>query len=366
MGSFDALDILDRAYAVHQPTSDWLRGVAEAVCAVADHGRGLLAFSLSSAANGSPELSLPTPAGVGDFWPAWFEEMKAMPHELQRYGRLTPALTYKSHFTTAAIAAVPAFQMYVDQTFRARLVDPPRTAREIIERDIERGVAWAECLAMHASDGTDHDLFFVLPCPQQKHDLPSLQEVEHWARVMAHVSNAWRLHRDLRARGRGPLDAADAVLAPNGAILDIDTEEAMPPEVRAVLSDAVKVIERHRATKGKASPPPERILAERLALVAGQWSLVDAYDSDGKRFVTARRNDEGWTVPALSDRQRQIAVHLARGHSNKLMAYQLGISIGTVTTHVRRLAEKLDTDNRVQLVAACQMMVAFDPMSFPR
>ena len=366
MNPFDALDILDRAYAVHQPTQAWLRGVAEAVCSVADHGQGLLAFSLSCAASGSPELSLPTPAGVGDFWPDWFDEMKAMPDELRRYGRLTPALTYKSHFTTAAIAAVPAFQMYVDQTFRARLADPPRTAREVIQRDIECGVAWAECLALHASDGTDHDLFFVLPCPHQVHNLPSLRQVEHWARVMAHVANAWRLHRDLRARRHGPLDTADAVLAPDGSMLDADSDEAKTPEVRAQLSGAAKIIERHRSTKGKAAPSPERILAERLALVAGRWSLVDEYDSDGKRFVTARRNDEGSTVPALSDRQRQIAVHVARGHSNKLIAYQLGISIGTVTTHVRRLASKLETNDRIQLIAACQMMVAFEQMSSPK
>jgi DNA-binding CsgD family transcriptional regulator len=197
------------------------------------------------------------------------------------------------------------------------------------------------------------------------HELPSLIEVQHWARVMAHVSNAWRLHRDLRNRGGGPLDAADAVLAPNGAMLDAEAPEAKDPEARAELSAAAIAIERRSTARGRASQSPERILAERLALVAGRWSLVDEYDSDGKRFVVARRNDEGATVPALSDRQHQIAVHLARGHSNKLIAYQLGISIGTVTTHVRRLSQKLETGNRVQLVAACQMLAAFDPMSSP-
>ena len=161
MRPFDALDVLDRAYAVHLPTEEWLRGVAEAVCAVADQGRGLLAFSLSVPSNGAAaEAPLPTRPGFANTGIRVVRQMEQMPGELQRYGRLTPALTYKSHFTTAAIAAVPAFQMYVDQAFRARLADPPRTAREMIQRDLERGVAWAECLAMHASDGTDNDLFF--------------------------------------------------------------------------------------------------------------------------------------------------------------------------------------------------------------
>ena len=54
--------------------------------------------------------------------------------------------------------------------------------------------------------------------------------------------------------------------------------------------------------------------------------LVDHFESDGKRYVLARRNDAAVRgLAALTDRERQALGYAALGHTNKLIAYEMGI-----------------------------------------
>jgi DNA-binding NarL/FixJ family response regulator len=58
--------------------------------------------------------------------------------------------------------------------------------------------------------------------------------------------------------------------------------------------------------------------------------------------VVAHRNDA--TVPdvrGLTWRERQVAGHAALGHSNKVIAYELGLSVSTVGEHLARARAKL-------------------------
>lgn len=54
---------------------------------------------------------------------------------------------------------------------------------------------------------------------------------------------------------------------------------------------------------------------------------------------------------ALSPREWEILVLLAKGYSYKEIAEQLGISMPTVNTHIRRTYEKLHVHSRAQAVA---------------
>ena len=54
----------------------------------------------------------------------------------------------------------------------------------------------------------------------------------------------------------------------------------------------------------------------------------------------------------LTGREREIAAAIARGCSNHEIAQELFISLATVKTHIGRVLEKLDAQNRVQ-VALC-------------
>jgi DNA-binding NarL/FixJ family response regulator len=78
------------------------------------------------------------------------------------------------------------------------------------------------------------------------------------------------------------------------------------------------------------------------AMVSGRWSLLDHFDSDGRRYVLAHRNDP--QVPdarGLTLRQRQVIAYAALGHSNKVIAYELGLSASTVGCHLARARAKL-------------------------
>jgi DNA-binding NarL/FixJ family response regulator len=54
---------------------------------------------------------------------------------------------------------------------------------------------------------------------------------------------------------------------------------------------------------------------------------------------------------ALSPQQRQVAVGLAKGSSNRELADALGISINTVAYHIKQLFQKLDAHDRPQMMA---------------
>jgi DNA-binding NarL/FixJ family response regulator len=106
------------------------------------------------------------------------------------------------------------------------------------------------------------------------------------------------------------------------------------------LRSAARALDRARGSLRRRDP--EQAVAIWEALVAGRWSLVDHFDSDGRRFVLAHRNDAD--VPdarGFTDRERQVLAYAALGHSNKVIAYELGLSTSTVAYHLTRARAKL-------------------------
>ncbi|MHB8420568.1 MAG: response regulator transcription factor [Myxococcales bacterium] len=51
----------------------------------------------------------------------------------------------------------------------------------------------------------------------------------------------------------------------------------------------------------------------------------------------------------LTERERQIVSHVAMGHSNKLVAYELGLSVGSVGAYLNRAMRKLGLRSRLEL-----------------
>jgi DNA-binding CsgD family transcriptional regulator len=86
-------------------------------------------------------------------------------------------------------------------------------------------------------------------------------------------------------------------------------------------------------------------LADRTlwrGLLAGRWSLVDHFDTDGRRFLLARKNDPDAPAPdALSARQRQVTFYASHGWSNAEIAYALGLAENTVSAHLHQSLKKL-------------------------
>jgi len=180
----------------------------------------------------------------------------------------------------------------------------------------------------------------------------SVGEVELWTRVSAHVAAGHRIRRQLAAldeRQRGP-DGADAVLRPDGRV-EHAAPAAASPVAREALRSAVKALDRARSRLRRTDP--NQAVEVWRGLVAGRWSVLDHFDGDGRRFVLARRNDPAARpVQQLSNRECQVIGYAALGHSNKLIAYELGLAASTIANHLSRAAAKLGFDSRVTLIDA--------------
>jgi two-component system, NarL family, response regulator len=73
----------------------------------------------------------------------------------------------------------------------------------------------------------------------------------------------------------------------------------------------------------------------------------------GQKYLqasAAERLAERITAVDLTGRETDVLQGLAQGHSNKLIARQLGVAEGTVKTHVKGLLAKLDVSSRAQAV----------------
>jgi DNA-binding CsgD family transcriptional regulator len=77
-------------------------------------------------------------------------------------------------------------------------------------------------------------------------------------------------------------------------------------------------------------------------------SLIDAIQPDrisgpyGKRFLLAHRNDPATPdLRGLSPRERQVLAYFAFGHSDKAIAYELGLAPSTIATHLAHARAKL-------------------------
>lgn len=115
----------------------------------------------------------------------------------------------------------------------------------------------------------------------------------------------------------------------------------------ALLQSAVR--SRHLA-RGLRKEECLRALQLWRALVAGRWSLVDHVDRDGKRFVLARRNAANVREPSdLTPNERLVALYAASGHTNALIAYELGLSPATTSGLLRSAMRKLRVKSAAEL-----------------
>jgi DNA-binding NarL/FixJ family response regulator len=72
---------------------------------------------------------------------------------------------------------------------------------------------------------------------------------------------------------------------------------------------------------------------------------------DGVRFLLKRYDEPtGLSEGTLSPREQEVVRLAAKGLSNKAIAAVLGISIWTVSTHLRRIFSKLDVSSRTEMI----------------
>jgi len=176
----------------------------------------------------------------------------------------------------------------------------------------------AGALALHAGDA---HLLFLEPALA-----PPDAQLEH---VVAHLIAAARLRRY-----GGWLEA---VLTPAGALCHAEGEAIY---MREELREATRTMDRAR-TRLRVTSPEDALSAWRV-LVEARWSLLDMIDSDGKRLVVARVNPPRMRgSDVLAAREQQILALAGCGHTNRLIAYELGLSEGVIEAHLAAALRKL-------------------------
>jgi DNA-binding NarL/FixJ family response regulator len=156
---------------------------------------------------------------------------------------------------------------------------------------------------------------------------------------------------DIRMPIMNGLDATERLMA-----------EPQPPEVVVLTTfDADDHVVRALAAGASGfllkDTPPEQIVEAVRRVAAGDPMLSPSVT----RQLIARVQDLGGYDRAtkarerladLTERERDVALALARGLSNADIARELHLSVPTVKAHISRLFSKLDVTNRVQ-IAIC-------------
>jgi len=169
------------------------------------------------------------------------------------------------------------------------------------------------------------------------------------AHVAAHVVAGLRLRRRL-ALAEDRVAEADAVLSVDGQVAHA-VGSARLKDSRESLRSAARALARARGRLRRDDA--DRAVLDWKVLVEHRWSLLDHFDRDGKRYLLACRNSPTSLASSLlTPREREVVLLAARGHSNKLIGYELGIATSTVGVLLNRAAARLGVRTRRALIAA--------------
>jgi DNA-binding CsgD family transcriptional regulator len=325
------VDIVDACYRFDGEPETWMRSVGDAVEKHLGYGLGAIAmrYRLDERQMFSPLAIVPV---------NMTEEAPAI---IQR-----------------ALAGLPP--IYMKETFGSLPADvASRSGSPEVQRLTDQGLrehfephGWHDILNINGLDPTQHGFVVGTMLPKRGALTPRMRT--RWSRVAAHFAAAHRLRTRLTAAELQRADGADAVLTASGRV-EHATGEATLTDARARLAEGVRMLDRARGKLRRDDP--DLALAEWRALLAARWTLIEHFESDGKRYVLARRNA---AVPsgldALTARERQALGFAQLGHSNKLTAYEMGISASTVAVLLYRAAKKLGCE-RDELVATYTRML---------
>jgi DNA-binding NarL/FixJ family response regulator len=165
-----------------------------------------------------------------------------------------------------------------------------------------------------------------------------------------HLTAGMRLRRRLRTASV----PREGVFSPDGAIVHLESALRDDRSARAALVSAVRAIERARTVRDRSDP--ERVLEFWKGLVQGEWSLVDQWESDGRRYMAAYRNRPDVKDPrGLTRFESLVLRYVSLAASNKEVAFTLGISVTAVESAVSQLLRKLRFRRRSDLLALADL-----------
>ncbi len=95
------------------------------------------------------------------------------------------------------------------------------------------------------------------------------------------------------------------------------------------------------------SMEPDEVIDAIQRAVKGETAVAPAMTAKLVNLLDAKHSAHS-LLDTLTQREREILAHLAKGESNKAIARQLDISYDTVKLHVRHILAKLNLSSRVE------------------
>jgi DNA-binding CsgD family transcriptional regulator len=324
VGRTDLVGIVEAAYAVNRDAHAWLQAVVDVAVPVFDQGLG--GAGIVADASGA----VPTPARNLDFAMSGLS-MRTL-ETLQPLGEVAASPEISGRFRRSGSVG----------TFHKTLGAEGRDVMKVIE---PRGIS--DSLYLMIGDPSALHCTFAFPSPEKVALSPKFKRSA--AHISAHVEAGFRmLSRAWVSTPDAMADGTEAVLDPSGRVEHAEGD-ARDAASRDALREAVLRAESARGRMRREDP--ERAVAYWRALVAGRWSVVDHFDTDGRRYLLARPNEpRGTRMPALAPREAQVVELASRGHALKLIAYELGLSVSTVSSHLRSGMAKLGIRSRSELI----------------
>ncbi len=325
MAAPDLIGLIESAYDLESDDREWLASLVKQAAPELDVGRGLVAFYFD--ASDPAHIRVWHPVDVGE---------TTLPMKI-RLGRDILLGRYSEVATWIACGPSTVGSL----TDVLRQIDGLAHFQPWITLS-----GHGDYLGIRACDANMRGVAFGV-CYPEPFTAPAAT-CRRWARIAAHIAAAYRLRRALHVAELDPLiDDGDAVISGDGRIHHAEGA-ATDQQAREELRRAVVDIDRARSRSQRQDV--EEALSLWRGLVDGTWSLVERFESDGRRYLIARRNEPGVLDPrGLSLREKQVVSFAALGHSNKLIGYELGLRKSTVTTHLQSAMQKLGAKSQVEL-----------------
>jgi DNA-binding NarL/FixJ family response regulator len=183
-----------------------------------------------------------------------------------------------------------------------------------------------------------------------------------------HARTRQPLHQDHWARWhRGPVitvlvdPAGQDWLLPASLHTSVVVVQSVPPDLSTVVESLATGARAVLHAKDVAGD-----LAEVLALVARGYVAVSAeHAAELAGWIAVRHAERGARVPDLTAREQDILGLLARGHTIRQAARELGIAAKTVENTQARLYRKLGTRNRAETLTVAYRLGLLDATGAP-
>jgi DNA-binding CsgD family transcriptional regulator len=355
----DVIGLVEAAYRIADTDQAWLEGVVEAALPVLQRGCGVHAYLVDMSDPENITMRFPMVAGATTEWTKlwrqnWWEPfMEPLDPVTFRVLHTHSVCNYTTDLFTTIAARIPDYAQYLSRLASTRW---GRTHPHFLLRGKRpRGsdLIYPDSFNVAALDAERIGCALIANLPDRTSG-PVPPDVTHlWSNLAAHLAAGYRLQR---RRGVGDpevnFEGAEAILDPRGRVEHAEGRAQSKAALEAIRATMV-AMDQARCKDGRHDP--RSALEAWSALTAARWTILDRFDHDGRRYFMARPNESAPPPNAgLTRRQTQILEQVAMGHSNKMIAYELGLSQSTIASHLSAAAKKLGARSALELVGRVQ------------